>query len=386
MAKQERIKTSYPGVVYIEGVSVATGKPERIYYIRYRKNGKLVEEKVGRQFQDDMTPARANQVRIKRIEGDQLPNRERREAEKASRLAETSKWTIDKLWEEYKSHKSDSKALRTDDNRYQNYVKPAFGEKEPQELIPLDVIRLRTNLLKKRSPQTVKHVLGLLQRIINFGAKKHLCKGAEFHIEMPKVNNIKTEDLTPEQLSRLLEAIENDANTQAAHMMKMALFTGMRRGEMFKLKWDDIDYQRGFIKLVDPKGGPDQKIPLNDPARDLLLSHPRGDGEYVFPGRGGRQRVDIKHQVNRIKEAAGLPRDFRALHGLRHVYATMLASSGQVDMYTLQKLLTHKHPAMTQRYAHLRDEALRKASDLAGSIINEIVGKKVIDTGMEGML
>jgi integrase len=302
-------------VVYIEGVSVATGKPERIYYIRYRKNGKLVEEKVGRQFQDDMTPARANQVRIKRIEGDQLPNRERREPEKASRLAETSKWTIDKLWEEYKSHKSDSKALRTDDNRYQNYVKPAFGEKEPQELIPLDVIRLRTNLLKKRSPQTVKHVLGLLQRIINFGAKKHLCKGAEFHVEMPKVNNIKTEDLTPERLSRLLEAIEKDANTQAAHIMKMALFTGMRRGEMFKLKWDDIDYQRGFIKLVDPKGGSDQKIPLNDPARDLLLSHSRGGGEHVFPGRGGRQRTDIKHQVNRIKEAAGLPKDFRALHG-----------------------------------------------------------------------
>ena len=47
----------------------------------------------------------------------------------------------------------------------------------------------------------------------------------------------------------------------------------------------------------------------------------------------------------------------------------MLASSGQVDLYTLQKLLTHKSPAMTQRYAHLRDEALRQASDIAGDII-----------------
>ena len=47
----------------------------------------------------------------------------------------------------------------------------------------------------------------------------------------------------------------------------------------------------------------------------------------------------------------------------------MLASSGRVDLYTLQKLLTHKSPAMTQRYAHLRDEALRQASDLAGDII-----------------
>jgi site-specific recombinase XerD len=75
--------------------------------------------------------------------------------------------------------------------------------------------------------------------------------------------------------------------------------------------------------------------------------------------------------VNRIKENAGLPKDFRALHGLRHVYASMLASSGKVDLYTLQKLLTHKSPIMTQRYAHLRDEALKEASKIAGDIIRE---------------
>jgi len=48
----------------------------------------------------------------------------------------------------------------------------------------------------------------------------------------------------------------------------------------------------------------------------------------------------------------------------------VLASSGKVDMYTLQKLLTHKDLKMTQRYAHLRDEALKKASNFAGGIIN----------------
>ena len=48
-----------------------------------------------------------------------------------------------------------------------------------------------------------------------------------------------------------------------------------------------------------------------------------------------------------------------------------IASSGQVDMYTLQKLLTHKSPAMTQRYAHLRDDALQRASNLAGDIISQ---------------
>jgi integrase len=75
--------------------------------------------------------------------------------------------------------------------------------------------------------------------------------------------------------------------------------------------------------------------------------------------------------VTRIKKAAGLPKDFRALYGLRPVYASMLAASGQVDLYTLQKLLTHKSAAMTQRYAHLRDEALRRASDRAGDLLTQ---------------
>ena len=84
--------------------------------------------------------------------------------------------------------------------------------------------------------------------------------------------------------------------------------------------------------------------------------------------------------MNKIKEAAGLPKEFRSLHGLRHVYASMLASSGEVDLYTLQKLLTHKDPKMTMRYAHLRDEALRRASDLAGILIDQAVSGKDKDS------
>jgi len=60
----------------------------------------------------------------------------------------------------------------------------------------------------------------------------------------------------------------------------------------------------------------------------------------------------------------------------------MLASSGEVDLYTLQKLLTHKDPRQTQRYAHLRDETLRKASEVAGAIIEEAAKpkeEKVVD-------
>jgi len=371
MPAQKRFKTRYAGVHYVESTAIGSNKPEKIYYIRYRKNGKMIDEKAGRQYQDDMTPARASGMRARRIEGKEPTNKERREIDSARKEAEANKWTINKLWAAYKENRPDLKGLITDENRFNNYIKSRFGKKEPGDLIQLEIDRLRINLLKKRAPQTVKHVLELFRRITNFGFNKGLSERLNFAIEMPKVSNLKTEDLNPDQLIKLLEAIEKDDHPDAGPMMKMALFTGMRRGEMFKLQWPNIDFDKGFILLVDPKGGPDQKIPLNEAARELLQSHSRTKSPFVFPGRGGRQRVDIKHAANQIKKAAGLPKDFRALHGLRHVYASMLASSGQVDMYTLQKLLTHKSPLMTQRYAHLRDEALKRASSLAGDIITQ---------------
>ncbi len=374
MPAQKRYKTSYPGVYFIKGLVPGTKKQEKIFYIMYRKNGKQIQEKSGRQFLDDMTAARAAQVRVQRMRGG-LSNREKREAVKAEKQAEAGKWTINKLFNEYMNGRTPGKSLTTDKGRYDKYLKAPFGETEPKNILALDVDRLRIKLLKKKSPQTVLHVLNLLTWIINFGTKNGLCPGLPFHIKKPTVRNLVTEDLTSEQIKALLTAIDNDIHPQAGPLMKLALFTGMRRGEMFKLKWKDIDFDRGFIKIVDPKGGPDQVIPLNDAARELLKNHPRIEkSPFVFPGQGGNQRVTVSKAVNRIKVRANLPKDFRPLHGLRHLFASMLASSGQVDLYTLQRLLTHKDPRMTQRYAHLRDETLKKASNVAGNLIMAVEG------------
>ena len=375
MPARKRIKTNYPGVYYIETKAIGSNKPDKIYYIMYRRDGKLIEEKAGRQSTEDMTPARAANLRGTKIEGKRLSNTQQRTQAKFDKQQELDKWTISKLWDQYKSSKPDLKGIITDQNRFDLYIFPNFGSREPSELVALDIHRLRVKLLKKKSPGTVKNVLELLRRIINFGTKNNLCTGINFTIEMPKTDNETTEDLTADQLSSLLKSIETAENNIAANMMLTALYSGMRRGEMFKLKWQDIDFDRGFIRLRDPKGKVSQKIPLNNSVRQIFESIPR-TSEYVFPGRNGGQRVDIKKAVNKIKDAAGLPKDFRALHGLRHVYASMLASSGQVDMYTLQKLMTHKTPQMTQRYAHLRDDALRKASDLAGDIIDQAINGK----------
>lgn len=388
MPKQERIKTKYPGVYYIVKGS------EKVFYIYYRINGKQIEEKAGRQFADDMTAARAAGIRADRSKGKQLSNNARRDKIKKAKATEAGKMTISRLWDTYEENKDRSKGFRTDESRFNTHLLLAFGNKQPHEIIRLDTDRLRVKLLKDYKPQTIKHVFELLKRIINFGVSRQLCGNLNFKIETIKVDNQKTEDLSLAQLKKLLTAINNSKDIKAANIMRLALYTGMRRGEMFKLKWSDIDFQRGFISIRDPKGGVSQKIPLNDEARHVLETHPKTEfmednvlqiSEYVFTQhKDGLPLTDIKERVNRIKTAAGIPADFRALHGLRHTYASMVASSGQVDLYTLQKLLTHKSPKMTQRYAHLHDETLKNAASLAGKIINDAAtNKNVIEINEE---
>lgn len=314
-----------------------------------------------------MTAAKASYIRMERLKGKQLSNSETRE----KKLVGSGVWTIDKIWEIYKENNPKLKGLYEDKCRYNKHIKPIFGNTEPKEIVPMEIEKFKTKLFNHKNnyqPATIKLILELIRRISNYGFKKQLCEGLGFNIEMPKVSNLKTEDLTPEQFFRLLKVIEIEADIQVKNFMKMILLTGMRRGELFRLKWKDINYEQEFITIRDPKGGDDQNIPLNSDCSALLKNHPK-ISEYIFPSEDGQQRKTIRRPANRIKALAGLPKDFRPLHGIRHLYTMMLAT-GKVDMYTLQKLLTHKSPAMTQRYAHIRDEALKKASNLAGDIIS----------------
>lgn len=368
----KRFKTEYKGIFYREVDRIGGGGTERMFYIVFKQDGKIFEEKVGGQYRNQMTPAKAARIRADRIEGRRQSRQEIRQAQVEAKEAQANRWTFDRLWEEYKARKPDLKGIVTDQNRYEKHLRPLFGTKEPKDLTSFEVDRLRVTLKRTHAAKTAANVLELLRRLLNFASKKQICDTPSFPIELPKINNLVTEDLTPEQLAQLLEIIENEIYfNPAAQIMKLAITTGMRRGELFRLQWADIDFGRGFIHIRGPKGGVDQKIPLNESARQTLAAIPRGESPYVFPGRGGGERVYVGQAASRLKALAGLPKSFRPLHGLRHAYASMLASSGQVDLYTLQKLLTHKSPAMTQRYAHLRDETLAAAAGVASDIIAE---------------
>ena len=80
MPKQKRYKTKYPGVYYINGRGLEKGTKEKVYYILFRKSGKLIEEKAGRQFQDKMTPYRASRIRNQKITGKLPLNRDQKKS------------------------------------------------------------------------------------------------------------------------------------------------------------------------------------------------------------------------------------------------------------------------------------------------------------------
>lgn len=355
-----RHTTQYPGVYFIEGKTL-DGKPERIYYIRYRRAGKPVEEKAGRQFRDDMTPARANMLRQRKINGDVLPNVEARKK---------STVTLDDMFAEFKENKKYLKCWSGYEYYYNRHIKSRFGSQPPGEITRRDIDRMRRELADDHAPASVKHYINLIPRIVNFCADRGLCQRFPFRISHAKFDNKKTDDLDADQIAALMKALALVTDPQLVALVKLALYTGMRKSEILRLEWRDIDLDRGFIFIRDPKGVIGAHIPINTPTRDVLISIDRTESAYVLPSPfgGPRARSAYKRQLVALRKAAGLPDDFRPLHGLRHTYASMLASSGQVDMYTLQKLLTHKSPQMTQRYAHLRDEALKKAADVADSL------------------
>ncbi|MHB8769337.1 MAG: tyrosine-type recombinase/integrase [Thermoleophilia bacterium] len=377
---KKRTGTKYPGVYYRTKNDAATGKKERVYYICYRlrmPDGSLKqhEETVGSQHRDNMTPAKAHAVRVRRMHGDEKPNRVRRSEARAANKKKA--WTVSSLWVEYKKANPGLKSLAPYETLFNLYLAPLFGSKEPKAITAFNIDRLKHRKMKGKSDKSISNTLELLRRIVNFGVKRGLCTGPGFIIQLPRVNNQKTEDLNPEQMAKLLEVINSHIEYRTPYrtgscMMKLALLTGMRRGEMFKLQWDDIDWHRKNIRLRDAKSGRDEIIPLSSHSSKLLKGIQEtndSEGPFVFPGKTG-QLTDIKRQVNHIKAEAGLPADFRPLHGLRHVFASMLVSHG-VSLDVVSRLLAHKGRSVTHRYSHIRDDVLMETAELAGRLLEE---------------
>jgi len=390
-------RTKHPGVYYILGTD-PRGKVESIFYISYRVNGKQHFEKAGREGEmvlvgktkKIMSAAVAAGIRSDKIKGRELPNRERREAERAEAAAHDARWTIGKLAEEYFTHRDRQKTVQVDRNLYKRSLEDEFKDKTPEEIDPLSLDRFRKKLSQRKNfkdekkiiaPTSVRNALALLRQIVNHGMERQLTKGFSGKVPVPRVaGKLKGDDLSPALLSALLMALDADTDQAAADVVRLALYTGARREEILRLRWPDVDFTRGLWMLRDRKAGGDTGLPLSAPALAVLKKRHavrplNGKGEevskFVFPGIGEKYGYlrDPRAAFERIKTKAGLPATFRILHGCRHHFASMMVAEG-VDMLTVARLLGHADPQMVmRRYAHVRPGVLSAAAELSGNLI-----------------
>ena len=368
MAK--RAATKNPGVT----VHV-TADGDKTFYIRYRLPGakNQTEEKAGKASQG-MTAAKAAGLRAERLNGKAPTNTQIRENKRANQEA----WTISRLFDAYQATLPSNRGRKTDSSNFKYLI--SVHKNLVPEIVTTDVEKIKKELGKTKSPQTVKHAIVLLGRIINYGVKNGLIDAPSqktLRLSKPSVDNKKTEVLEDEQLKKLVKVLEDEkASNPGAVYMYIILLTGIRRSAALALRWDDIDKERMTLRLRGDaaKKGKTEYIPISQEVLNLIHLLPKTDSPFLFPGSTPeKHREGFVRAVAEIRKKAELPKDFRPLHGLRHNYASRLASSGQVDLYTLQRLLTHESPEMTARYAHLADEAMKRAAAVgSGVILNAI--------------
>lgn len=365
----KREGTKYPGVFYY-----IRKDGEKVYYIRYRTGGKgtkHTEEPVGTTSKG-MTEAKAAQIRAARMSGKAASNREARAACKKRE----DEWTLKKIFFQYMSTLKENKSRGTDRSLFNNWLK-TIHDKKPSDITSQDIESVQRNLEKgNRSAQTIKHVLNLITRSMNYALRTGILRQDEviqFVIKKPKVDANKTENMNDELFSKYIAALDLEEDKERVAILKIALFSGMRKSAVLALRWKHIDFQHGVLELEgkSAKNGQTAFIPLNANLIEIFQQLKQGSPEeFLFPSPvTGGKRQDFRRMAVRVKKNAGLPDDFRPMHGLRHTYASRLASSGQIDLYTLQKLLTHETPEMTQRYAHLSDEAMKRAAAVADSVM-----------------
>jgi integrase len=152
--------------------------------------------------------------------------------------------------------------------------------------------------------------------------------------------------------------------------IRLLLFTGCRLGEILGLRWNDVDLERGLLLLPDSKTG--RKPVILNGAATAVLRDLKRIGVYVVPGSDANTpRHDLKRPWNQIRSVAGLE-DIR-LHDLRHTYASIGAGAG-FGLPVVGRLLGHASPMTTQRYAHLADDPVRRASEAIGDALLYALG------------
>lgn len=239
-----------------------------------------------------------------------------------------------------------------------------FAGKPADSITAADLETFRDDLRRRVSPATVNRHLQLFRAIFGRAVRHGKVKSNPLRmVKLFKENNKRERYLSADDERRLLETLP----VWLRPLVTVALHTGLRRGELLKLRWQDVDFTSGTIAVRAPKSGVDEHVIMNQTTRRSLsalsgrvqcLDRSGAPNGFVFRmPRGGPIRNFNPYWYTALRKAE--IEDFH-FHDLRHTFGSRAAMAG-VDLYTLQTLMRHRSPQMTMRYAHLSPLHLRDA-------------------------
>jgi len=258
--------------------------------------------------------------------------------------------------------KVNKRSWKDDFYRLQGFIE-FFGTVLLHEVSPIDIEKFKLAKLEEGiAKSTVNRYLAILKRMFNIAiewgyAKDNPVKRVKFYSEK---DNLKERILTEVEEDRLLEA----SSEHLRPILVVALNTGMRRGEILSLKWEQIDLEVKEIRIESTKSGKSRIVDVNSLLSDELekLKKESRDNQHVFLNpRTGKPYGKLQTSFEGACRRAGI-KGLR-FHDLRHTFASRLVERG-VDLIRVKDLLGHSSVKVTERYTHANRDERKKAVEL----------------------
>ena len=279
-------------------------------------------------------------------------------------LEETTR-TFEELMERYLSEHAAKKSQPRHYRGYANSLTAFFGGRSLAEITPKLIVEYKNSRYAAGlKPASINRELASLKKAFNLAVREwEWCRDNPVsRVSMERENNQRDRWLSVEEETQLLQACAPWLHD----LVIFALHTGMRMGEILELTWRGADVSRRTVMVFRSKNGERRTIPVNQTVLTVLKEKAKV--------RSLKTDVIFCSKVFTPIESGHLRRSFRLalskaqiddfhFHDLRHTFATRLVQAG-VDLYKVQRLLGHKSPIMTQRYAHHYPESLRDGVEI----------------------
>ena len=268
--------------------------------------------------------------------------------------------TVTELLDRYTSEHAARRANYRRELTSVKNLKTFFGNPTLDQVTPKRIVAYKNQRYTDGvKPATINRELATLKKAFNLARREwEWCTDNPVcRVSMEQENNTRDRWLTVDEEQRLL----HEAAPWLRELMVFAVHTGMRQGEILGLTWAGVDLFRRTVTVFKSKNGERRTIPLNHTALDLLKQsyatrHRETDLVFASHAHTRLNTSNISRSLHHALEKAKIT-DFH-FHDLRHTCATRMVQAG-VDLYKVQRLLGHKSPIMTQRYAHHYPESLR---------------------------